>query len=655
MFGADASSVSATLFFLGFGRVRLMSRRVGSRWLSLSRATWLVAALLLVAWVAPKVIPKQMLVRRLTAAVEGVTGRKLEIGGKVSIWLLPTPGASAERVTLANADWAGSEPMVSVRRAEVWLALLPLLTGRVVFDEIDLEGPVVNLNAGPDGRGNWILRPRVSAAPARPAAPRMIATEESAVGLFASRTSSTVAPPALQSPAVPAPPMRRAVLPRSPAVRSIYVTGGRVTYRDRAEVSYIFDDVWITVTGGAFEMNPLDVRVATKWSGEWVTARVIIFNSNAFLEGAGSPVRARSRVGDSGIDVEGTGGLWPKPHGDAEVSLRLVPRSTQLAKLMRWLGDLTLQSHLTLADRHVSLEGLQIRHEEPKIEVKADIAVDATQTRPRIVGKLLFDRVDFDRLLPPRALANPDGQAVESDVAETAPNPPREWSVAPLKLALLDHVDADITLSGGPLILRQIDIGPIGLRLWFNDGHAVAELSDTRVGDGVLAMRLQIDRLLPEGAAVRLEVNGSQVPTDLLPIGRDMVTGGVVALHANLSSHGTNPRTLIGNLEGDLHITTEGTLLQLGQLLRKIRGLHSTCAATVDQLTASADADVTAGVVRIAVLDLRSPALQLAGNGEVNLPDRSLTLSLHSRPGSCLVETAIRGKWNDLTQRAAGP
>ena len=110
---------------------------------------------------------------RLIAAAEQATGRTLTLSGPVGVKLSLIPTITLEQLALANPAGASRAEMLTIRRAEVRLALLPLLSGRLAFRHITLVQPDLLLEQDAAGNGNWHFAPPQpkGAANAPPAAP----------------------------------------------------------------------------------------------------------------------------------------------------------------------------------------------------------------------------------------------------------------------------------------------------------------------------------------------------------------------------------------------------------------------------------------------------------------------------------------------------
>ncbi len=110
---------------------------------------------------------------QVEAAVQRASGRTLHIG---RLTLVPafSPTLGAIDLALANPPGASRPDMVTIARAEVKLALLPLLAGRVEIARVLLVRPDILLERDAAGRPNWRFGVRPAEAPpaeAKPALP----------------------------------------------------------------------------------------------------------------------------------------------------------------------------------------------------------------------------------------------------------------------------------------------------------------------------------------------------------------------------------------------------------------------------------------------------------------------------------------------------
>ncbi len=92
-------------------------------------------------------------------AVKDATGRELRFSGALNVNVGLSPGISADKVTLQNADWASRAEMLTLEHLEVRLKLLPLIFGRVEVSQLEVVGLDLLLETDQHGKGNWEFQP----------------------------------------------------------------------------------------------------------------------------------------------------------------------------------------------------------------------------------------------------------------------------------------------------------------------------------------------------------------------------------------------------------------------------------------------------------------------------------------------------------------
>ena len=105
--------------------------------------------------IGPGLIDWNQYTAQITRQVEKITGRKVEIGGDVSVRILPSPRLTVADVHLANISGSNDARMASLDSLEVKVAFVPLLTGNIRVETIMLVRPRILLERLADGRVNW--------------------------------------------------------------------------------------------------------------------------------------------------------------------------------------------------------------------------------------------------------------------------------------------------------------------------------------------------------------------------------------------------------------------------------------------------------------------------------------------------------------------
>ena len=145
-------------------------RPTGRRWLRWALIAFAVLVLLPAAGLAVflATFDAESLKPRIQAAVEAKTGRALTLGGPIGVKLALVPTLTLQDVALANAPGGSRPQMLTVRRAEVELALLPLLSRGVELRRLVLQEPDLLLETDAAGRPNWKFTRRMPHRPRRP-------------------------------------------------------------------------------------------------------------------------------------------------------------------------------------------------------------------------------------------------------------------------------------------------------------------------------------------------------------------------------------------------------------------------------------------------------------------------------------------------------
>ena len=112
---------------------------------SVKVAAGVVGAVIVVALVAPMFVPLNSYKGLIADKVKAATGRDLTIDGDISLSLLPMPSVSVAGIKFGNAPGGSTPDMVTLDKARVKVALMPLLGGNIEISEVVLEKPVIVL------------------------------------------------------------------------------------------------------------------------------------------------------------------------------------------------------------------------------------------------------------------------------------------------------------------------------------------------------------------------------------------------------------------------------------------------------------------------------------------------------------------------------
>ncbi len=445
--------------------------------------------------------------------VEKVTGRKVVIGGPVSVQVLPRPRLHVADVHLANIGGSTDARMASFESLEVRVAAMALLGGKVRVETVKLVRPTVLLERLADGRVNWDFSKPVPAKDSRTPQPTAAdkPTPDAGVGTAGSGI----------------------------AVDNFTVEGGTIVYRDlqrgREEVI-----TGIDARIAAASLNgPVESDGALTLAGHRLAYSL---NVAEIVQGRTIPLVFSLKLGsDTVIKVDGGVVNVPeKPRLRAKVTgsgsnvAEAIAATGGFADLpVNLAKPFTILGNLDASVDGGRVEGLEIKLDNMEFHVSADVA-----TGDKTVASLSVKSgwVDLDALLAPApapAPAKADEVAKPGDLKKTATAKP----AAPAKQAkpakpaagfvLPKDIQANLSVQIDSLVLRGKPLEGVSLSADLANGEltlnqATAQLpGDADVGlfgflsarDGKLRFEGQIEtRAKDLGPVLAWAVPGVAVP-----------------------------------------------------------------------------------------------------------------------------------------------
>jgi AsmA protein len=571
----------------------------------------------------------------ITAAVARSTGRELTLDGDLDLAVFPTVRIAVGSASLSNAQGFGTEPMAKIGSAELRLALLPLLSGKVQIGHARLTGLELNLARDARGRNNWQDLGGQGGGAAQ--APAGDGGAGSSIDL---------------------------------RIDAIEIADARVTWNDAATGSrweltrFALD----ADNFGLGEQFPLDMQFA-------LTGAEVAVQVDASMRATLALDANEYRLEQLDVKVAGSGAGWPGGQGDA--TLKFESLVANLANETLELGGLTMSFlGVTMAGSlsgqklmsDLSLSGaVDIREFDPrdvlsalKVELetadsgvlksasaKANLLYTSSQVGLRdmqlklddstLTGRvglegeklaynLSVDDINIDRYLPP---------------SEDADAPAAEGSLdaVDLPLDVLRTLNAQGDLKFGKAKFSGLTLTNAAFGLTAANGtlrlKPAAELYGGTYG-GEITITVQSD-------GARIGVNQQLAGVDLVPLGRDLLGSQDVAgtgdVKLDLVASGSNLGEVRRDLDGSVSFAvTNGALegIDLWYELRRARARldgaelpdrgDAARRTTFSSLSAS-------GAVEDALLtnrDLKGVLdfMTIAGTGTVNLLDDVIDFDL---------------------------
>jgi len=554
--------------------------------------------------------------------VEARTGRDFEIGGDLDVdldWTEPTVRADAVR--FANASWSRQPVMASADRVEFTIRLWPLLRRRFLVPDLRLRHPVLHLETGPQGIGNWEF----------------------------GEPGGTV-----------------------PQFSQLWIDGGKLTFMDAASKTDIATDVTSKLAPGAVASS-----VALDGGGHWKGSE---FRVNGTAE---SPLALRERQRPYRIDLHASAGDT-RAHARGSLvdpvllrdfDLQLALTGQDMADLYPLLGIVTPNTPPYKLDGRLTREisaGKHTWHYDNFHGVvgDTDLAGDASMTvggaRPFLRANLASKRLDFDDLagFVNKAPHTGDGESTNAQLAARAASDdarPRLLPGRPYELEKLRAMDAEIQYTAHRIDAPRLPLDNMDTHLRLDNGVLQLQPLNFGVAGGQVRSVVRMDaRGNPIRTRARIDARGLNL-RELIPdvkLAQDAIgrIGGLVTL----TGSGNSIALMLGSSDGDVAIGMGRG--QISNLLMELAGIDIAEALKflvegdrkVPIRCAFGDFSVSNGVMTTRAMAFDTTDTIIVGEGTVSLRDETLHLKLRPRPKDRSLLALRSPLWIDGTFKDPG-
>ena len=484
------------------------------------------------------------------------TGREIKIGD-IDIKVGLTPGARVSGLQITNPEWAKTSHLVDTQLIDGRVRLLPLLTGRVVVEDLTLVQAKVGLEREKD-RNTWTFKEREEK------------DEEGPQRLF---------------------------------VRRINIDRGFVVYRDTTIDTNVEMDVAGDVASGGgnidvvargtYRGNKLNAvanfpgLLPTPDTAVEMSAAVSIGTLTAAFAGT---VRAADVDGiDLDLDVSGAS------LGDIK---KLVPVNLPDTPPYRLQGRFRNPAGAFIFDPFEGRVGDSDLSGGARYE-KGDKAKKVPLLRAKLVSRLL----DFDDLGPvagappktgPGETAAPKQKAQAAAVDTTGKVlPQKRYEVEDFPL-----MNADVTFEGKKIVdAAHVPIEDLSVHWTVKDGVLRFEPMKFRMAHGLVTANISLDsNKKPVVGKANIELAGLRLRELFPPTEKMKQPLGDLFGRIDITGHGTSAADLMGSADGRLALLINGGYIS--NLLMEAAGLD---VAEALRILATKDVDVK---LRCAVVDL---------------------------------------------------
>lgn len=548
-------------------------------------------------------------------AVLKASGRALLIDGEMRLSVSLHPSLRVEGVHLANPPGFGRANTMDVARMDVEIRLLPLLSGELLIENIELIDPDILLERLADGRDNWSLAGEMAGAGVSSAA-------EAGAG-------------------------SRVILPR---VHRLMISNARLGYRDAADGrSQSLDIPELEMWEGEDAANArLNVRVRGEFEKVPLKLQGSISSLHALL--ANQPLDVSLHASVPGVELK-LGGSVARPHEAGGMSLQIDANSPgigSLAKLFKLPPLLGLAIHVktTLKDDADGflLQGLQASLGESDVAGDAHIAMP--HGRMRLDATLASNHISLIGLLPEQKTAVAPASSKPGSTGGR--QPVRVLSAEPVDLALLRRMDAVIAWDVKQFAMSDLQLADVQIRLRLAGGKLDISPFNATLAGGQLRTSVAL-HAGKSPAVLGLGLHARGIMADQLLAMRagsqaeGLMKGGSMDVDLTLDGHGVSVAELLAGSKGRLKLRMgEGKVKSTA--LNMVGGdILMTLADKLNPFSEKKDSmDLQCGVVHFRIengmmlsekgIAFETARMNILSQGSISLRDESIDLSFGTEP-----------------------
>ncbi|MBO9879870.1 AsmA family protein [Xanthomonas sp. D-109] len=534
-------------------------------------------------------------------AVQARTGRAFHIDGNLDVGLGRIITVRGDRLRFANADWSKQPQMASADRAELDIALWPLLRGRVRIPEIRLTKPDLLLETGPAGQpGNWAFG---------------------------------------QSDDGGKPVVLGALL----------VQQGHLRFQDpvgRTEIDIAVDSqVGQRRHGDA--APPIAVSGDGRWRGNPFTLKG---NTASPLELSESdhPFRVDLR-GSAGSTRAHMRGTLTNPFQLRVFDLQLQLAGTDMAHLYPLLGIAIPSTPPYQLDGRLQRDGDRWRYQDFRgragdSDLAGTVQIDTAGQRPFLRADLRSQRLDFDDLAgfvgaPPRTGAGETANAEQKAQAAKLAATDKVLPSTPYDLGKLRAMDADVRWKAQRINAPSLPLDDMDAHLKLNDGVLLLQPLNFGVAGGDLRSDIRMDARKPTlFTRAQVSIRGVQLGK-LFPDGKlAKEAAGAIGGEIALAGSGNSIAQMLGSADGSVAVGMGKG--RISNLVMELAGLDIaeslkylvTKDREIPVRCAFGDFGVQHGVMTSRGLAFDSTDTLLVGSGTIDLSQERLDLLLKAQP-----------------------
>jgi hypothetical protein len=559
----------------------------------------------------------------ITRAVKDETGRELTLGGDISLKIGFTPALVVKDVSFQNASWGSQPNLAKIKRFEIKVRLLPLLSRRIEIKRLILIEPEILFETDISGKSNLAFETTKKQGLTK-------GKDETKAGGDWKLSGLTF--------------------------NELQIEKARITYIDHEWKKTYVATVDNLLASASSSESPTKLKLKGAYHDKSFEVSGTLCPLTAFISPEKAwPVNLAVKIENATLTLEGT---VKDPLARAGIELNFTLKGKDLASFKELSGEgLHLGGPFDVSGRIAdtarnaySISNLKVIQGENNLS--GSVGLNLAEKRPKVTAALSAQKLD----LRPYLQINPNTEDTKGHLSKEAGKEDKIFPDRPLPLEPLRQADADIKIRAAQVQLPNLPLNSLEMDMVLKDGTLAVKPLKVVLGKGSVDGHLSLQSQ-GKVASLALVLKINKLDISYLTKGRKSTGGleGSLDVDIDIRAQGASIAGLMAGLNGK-------TVLVMGKgrvdnkyidilggdlstsLFRLLNPFGKETPYTSINCFVSGF-NIKDGIATTTALALNTDHMVVVGEGEVDLKTERLNLSLKPVPKEG-IGTGVTGKLN---------
>lgn len=451
-------------------------------------------------------------------AVKDDTGRELTLGGDISLKIGFTPALVVKDVSFQNASWGSQPELAKIKRFEIKVRLLPLLSRRIEVKRLILIEPEILFETDISGKSN-------------------LAFETTKKQDLTKGKDETEAAGNWKLSAL--------------TFNELQIEKGRITYIDHELKKTYGATVGTLMATATSSESPTKLKLKGAYNDKSFEVAGNLCPLTAFINPTKAwPVNLAVKTESATLTLDGT---VKDPLARRGIELNFTLKGKDLASFKQLSGEsyhlrgpFDISGRIADTARNAySISNLKIIQGENNLS--GSVELNLAENRPKVTAALSAQKLD----LRPYFQVGPNTEKATKNSSKGAGKEDKIFPDRPLPLDTLRQADADVKIQAAQVLLPNLPLNSLDISMVLKDGVLTVKPLKVALGKGSMDGHLSLQ---PQGKAASL--------TFVLKINKLDIS--------YLTKGHKSTEGLEGNLDADIDLRAQGS--SIAELMRGLNG-----------------------------------------------------------------------------------